>query len=466
MNRTVGDGAPLIRLRDWSVTRRGPDGERTLLTGLDLTIHRGEWVALLGCNGSGKTSLLRYLAGGDAPVDGRVRLMAQDPDEQLVTASVRDELALCGLTGAVADARLAEAGLADLAGVDPLLLSAGQKQRLQLVTALADGPDLLLADEPTALQDPPQAAWLLERLQRWRSAGGALLMACQDPRELEAADRLLLLESGRVALAGPVPDLCGHPAVRELLARPETAAGEAAGGPPTAAGGADSPSGAAAPVVAAWRDLSCAPGGRPLFAGVNLVIRAGERHGIIGPSGCGKSTLLGAAAGLHRPRRGSVTVVGRVLYAGGDTDLDHGVALLAPQFPEYVFTRRSIAAEAALDPALRATTPADLLASAGLPPGYEDRDPRDLSTGQRRRLALSLVLRSRRPLLLLDEPTAALDAAGRRQVQDLLADAVDDATAVVIASHDEGFLRACGCRIHRLGAGGLREGPRSGPGGG
>ena len=111
----------------------------------------------------------------------------------------------------------------------------------------------------------------------------------------------------------------------------------------------------------------------------------------------------------------------RRLYARGALDTGHGLALLAPQFPEYLFSRSTRGAEIAVDPALARLDVAAFLRELGLPADVGARHPRDLSSGQRRRLALGLVLRSGRPLLLLDEPTVALDGPGRRLVRRLLA---------------------------------------------
>ncbi len=179
---------------------------------------------------------------------------------------------------------------------------------------------------------------------------------------------------------------------------------------------------------------------------VDLEVRAGERVGLVGPNGCGKSTLLAVAAGLRAPDAGEVWLGDRRLDARRRPDLEHGRAMLAPQFPEYAFARPTVTAELALDPALAGVDVGAWLAALGLPPAAAAANPHDLSTGQRRRLALGLALHSGRPLLLLDEPTAALDRAGRRMVLDLL-DRAGTAAGLVIASHDRTFLAAAGCRL-------------------
>jgi len=456
-------GDTLLQLRDWSLLRRIDDGEVPLLSGLDLSLVAGRWVAVLGANGSGKSSLLRYLASDEAPHAFTTAIMFQDPDEQLVGRTVEGELRL-GRTGIDVSGELGQYDLEQLAGVDPRLLSAGQKQRLVLAVAEAARPEILFCDEPTALQDPEQAEWILDRLDSWRfETGGVLVSATCDRREVDRADDLLVIADGRVAAAGPRSELRQHPLVLELL-------------------GEDPPlrmtAGSAAKVVAEWgcvdstnrlpalqlKDVGfrlTGPGGG--FTGVSTELFPGQRLGLTGPNGCGKSTLLAACAGVRAPDRGTVALSGRQLFRGGPQDLDHGLALLAPQFPEYIFSRPTVAAEIALDPALSCLGTAPLLARAGLPSNLADRNPHSLSAGQKRRLALAMVAFSGRSLLLFDEPTAALDGPGRRLVLDLLQSIPAD-TAVIVASHDLDFLAAAGFPVAILGPRGI-AGEATGGGG-
>ncbi|HPF70249.1 MAG TPA: ATP-binding cassette domain-containing protein [Candidatus Krumholzibacteria bacterium] len=426
----------LLHLRGWSLQRAGARGVRTLLSDLDLDLAAGEWVAVLGANGSGKSSLLKWLASDESPVAGQAALVFQDPDDQLVAATVADELAL-GRPGLDAAAEAAAWGLADLLPLDPRVVAAGQKQRLVLATAVGSDPRVLLADEPTALQDRPQAAWVLQQLDAWRRRPGcAVLTATCDRAEAAAADRIIVLEEGRLVRAGASGTLLQDPLVRSLL-DDDLAAAPVRGG-----GGGEA--------VLSARGVACrfAGGG---FGPLDLEVRAGERVGLVGPNGCGKSTLLAVAAGLRAPDEGQVRLGHHTLDARRRPDLDHGRAMLAPQFPEYAFARPTVAAEIALDPALQDVDAAGWLAVLGLPPSVAGANPHDLSTGQRRRLALGLALGSRRPLILLDEPTAALDRAGRRLVLELL-DASGPGCGLLIASHDHAFLAAAGCRVVELSA--------------
>ncbi len=430
---------PLLDVRSLSLERRTGDGTVRILDEVDLRLEPGQWVAVLGANGAGKSSLLKYLAGEDTPLRTAVAYMAQDPDDQLVAGTVAGEITL-GRGDVDPLPVLREHGLEALADLDPHLLAAGQKQRLALAVVTGIRPRVILCDEPTALQDDRQAVWVLDRLDRWRmETGGGLITATCDLREAERADRLVVLEAGRVVKQGPRAELLGSTAVRELLKEPAPAG-------PVPQPATPQPG---EPVLE-LRGVGCAflgPGEG--FAGVDLTVAPGERVGIVGPNGCGKSTLLAVCAGLRAPRAGSVTVAGRPFYQRGSQDLDHGLVMLAPQFPEYMFCRTSVAEELRFGPLPSGTAPRDFLALLGLPTGILDRNPHDLSSGQKRRLALGLTAHSGRPLLLVDEPTAALDRRGRELVGDLLAGVSGD-SALVIASHDHGFLAGLGCRILAL----------------
>ncbi|MFH1841756.1 MAG: ATP-binding cassette domain-containing protein [bacterium] len=452
----MNDSSPaLLRLRDWSLIRETASGPITLLSHIDLSLFRGELVGLLGANGSGKTSLLHYLAAEESPLALPVGLVFQDPDAQIVAATVTEELTF-GRPDVVVAELLALYGLTGLDQLDPRLLSAGEKQRLTVAVALAGNPEILLCDEPTTLQDAEQAAWLLDFLVDWpRRSGGTILLATQREHEARLCDRVVVLEQGHIVAEGEPASVLARPEVAAVLGWDDpnataTPASDATDGRPAT----DENPGA---VVAEWRDVTYhfAATGRG-FRGVNRKIQPGERLGITGANGCGKSTLLYLTAGLLSPSAGRCYLGDKPLCEKGPHDLDHNLALLAPQFPEYLFTRTTVADEISLDPVLAAGGVTPLLTGAGLPERFASRNPHALSSGERRRLALSLVILSGRPLILLDEPTAGLDGRGRRRFQQLLS-RLPRWTALVIASHDRQFLRACGCTLLELGPAGLRD---------
>jgi ABC-type nitrate/sulfonate/bicarbonate transport system ATPase subunit len=216
--------APLLRVALREKRHPAPGGgERVVLRDVRFTIAPGELVALLGPSGCGKTTLLHLIAGLDAcfdgcialaPPDARIGMVFQDP-RLLPRRSVRDNLLLVlprGTDPALADAALAEVGMAGAAGLWPRQLSLGMARRVALARALAIAPDMLVLDEPFASLDEATAAGLralIARLRRDRPRLAALLVT-HDPGEAAAlADRALLLggdgAAGATLMAEVVP---------------------------------------------------------------------------------------------------------------------------------------------------------------------------------------------------------------------------------------------------------------------
>jgi cobalt/nickel transport system ATP-binding protein len=226
-------GEPLFRLRD---AKYAYPGGQVALDGIDLAIWPGERVALLGANGSGKSTLLKILDGIVAPTAGEVRalgrdvaavaagqdsyafhrevgLVFQDPDIQLFSATVLDDVAFgplqLGLTAAEVkercDEALAAMSIAHLADRAPFELSGGEKKRAAIASVLSLRPEVLLLDEPTAALDPRTKWVLVELIRSLGSAGRTLVVATHelDVVPLIADRAVVLSEDGRVAGDGP-----------------------------------------------------------------------------------------------------------------------------------------------------------------------------------------------------------------------------------------------------------------------
>jgi sulfonate transport system ATP-binding protein len=206
-----GSGVPVVSVRGLVKAF----GERRVLDGLDLTVHRGEFVALLGRSGSGKSTLLRVLSGVDADVDGvsevagRVSIAFQQP-RLLPWRRVWRNVSL-GLDTddprGVAVRALAEVELAERADVWPRTLSGGEAQRVSLARALVREPDLMLLDEPFGSLDAltRQSMHRLVRELWQRHRPGVLLVTHDVDEALALADRLLVLADGRIAAEHRVP---------------------------------------------------------------------------------------------------------------------------------------------------------------------------------------------------------------------------------------------------------------------
>ncbi|MEA2295980.1 MAG: putative transport system ATP-binding protein [Solirubrobacteraceae bacterium] len=209
------------------------DGARVrALRGVDLTVARGEFVAVMGPSGCGKSTLLNLVAGLDTPSDGTV-VVAGEPlagmdenararmrrrhigfvfqffhllDGMTALENVSLASAVSGLSLRDAEARATDLldllGLADKAGQLPGGLSGGQRQRLAIARALANEPTLLLADEPTGALDSAGGEEVLELFRRLHAGGQTLLLVTHDPDVGRRADRVVHLRDGRVRVAG------------------------------------------------------------------------------------------------------------------------------------------------------------------------------------------------------------------------------------------------------------------------
>ena len=217
----------LIAVRDLTLRR----GRTEVLHGIDLDIRRGDFVAIVGSNGAGKTSLLQAIAGVVRPPRGTVRIdgsdvsrldarslartigfVFQNPEHQFITHTVAGELAHGGTPSADVDRMLERFGLADKAGIHPFLLSGGQKRRLSVGTALIAGAPVLALDEPTFGQDRARADELLALLRGLNDDGTTIIVVTHDMQLVaDHADRAVVLSGGRVIADAVTADLLGDP---------------------------------------------------------------------------------------------------------------------------------------------------------------------------------------------------------------------------------------------------------------
>ena len=456
-----------------------PGAARPALDGVDLDVEPGQLVLLVGGSGSGKSTLLRaalglvpHFHGGE--LRGRVRvsgldtrehrpgelarhagLVFQDPESQLVMGRPDREAAFglenlghpAGEIAVRAREALAAVGAAALAGRPAAALSGGESQRVAIASVLAMGQPILLLDEPTSQLDPVAAEELLGLVVRInRDRGVTVVLAEHRTGRLFAeADRVIAMEDGRLtvdasppvaarALTATAPWLL--PPVTQAFARagrselPLTvrAARSLVGAPPPTAATPLPPAAAAAGVVKAHKRL----GDVDALAGAATAFERGRVTALIGENGAGKTTLARAVCSLLALDRGRIDPVpARAGYVGQDPAhyLLHDTAR-----DEVAYALRNLGVPAPeRDRRVEAT-----LAGLGLE-GFGDRHPRDLSSGERQRLAIAAVTVMEPELLVLDEPTRGVDGLRKLALVELARSLAADGAAVVIVTHDMDF---------------------------
>jgi energy-coupling factor transporter ATP-binding protein EcfA2 len=443
---------------------------------LDLEIAPGEHVLLLGASGSGKSTLLRALAGvlgddegeqlGSLEVDGRppsaargrVGLVLQDPESNIVLSRVGDDVAFgCKNLGIPRDEiwpRVREA--LDAVGLDVPLdratgtLSGGEKQRLALAGSLAMRPGLLLLDEPTANLDPAGVTEVRDAVGRALSATGASMVVVEHRVQawLPLVDRVIVLTP-----AGVIAD--GDPArvLRDRGAELAAAGIWVPGHPPALPKRRRH----AVEVVETAVDLTVGRDRVPVLSGLDVRVSAGELLAITGPNGSGKSTLGLTLAGLLPPLSGELDAFGRGSpHRWRSREL---LPLIGTVFqnPEHQFLTGTVRDELEVGP--RALNrPLDhidgILERLRLTP-LARANPFTLSGGEQRRLSVATVLASAPRMLVLDEPTFGQDANTWAELVALIAELIDDGSALVAMTHDAEFVEALADQTLPLGIGEL-----------
>lgn len=488
------------------------DGGVQALRDVSLSVAPGERVCVLGPNGSGKSTLASVLCGLLAPDEGTVdlvgeRVMAdgrpdfaayrharrslglvfQNPDDQIVTTVVEEDVAFgpenlgvpAEQIGERVRRELARVAMQDYAKADPTRLSGGQKQRVALAGALAMEPAVLVLDEPGALLDVRGRRGVMHVMKRLQKAGCTQVHVTHFMEEAFAADRVIVMRKGRVALSGTpeevfshaeelrrmgleapfparlaerlrargvsVPWTCDASVLRSSILRacapgaPAAPSAPAVPGTPSAAGEKSTAPAAARPTAApkvavTVADVSYSYAGdvtargvrRQALDGVSLSIPRGLRTAIVGQTGSGKSTLVRLMCALEVPDAGHVVVDGIDTVRKRDRRLVHQKIGYVMQHPERQLFAQTVAQDVAYGPR-----------NMGLPAPEVDRrvaralelvglsdlreaSPFDLSGGQQRLCAIAGILAMHPQTLVLDEPTAGLDPRGREELRAIL----------------------------------------------
>ncbi|MCH1575926.1 MAG: ABC transporter ATP-binding protein [Flavobacteriales bacterium] len=352
----------------------------------------------------------------------------------------------------------------------PHALSGGQKQRVLIAMALANDPDLILADEPTTALDSTLRAELLGLLSEiQRKRGLALVLVTHDMEVVErAADHVAVLRHGRVVEQGRVGQILAnaqHPYTRGLLACRVPKQGRPSplpvltdflegGNPSVQETGQITMPDADQPVLlevdGAWK--SYADSTVPAMADVSLQLARGGTLGVVGGSGCGKTTLARAILGLHRLDQGTIRIGGRSVEGLAPDQLQHirsnvGLVFQDPRAALNPTRKVGAAIREVLvrwghDRDSAAQEARQLIASVGLEEDALDRRPDAFSGGQRQRIVIARALAANPQLLICDEAVAALDVSVQAQVLNLLVKLKEErGLALLFISHDLGVVR-------------------------
>ena len=488
----------VLQIQDLNVAFSQDGRQVDAVRGVSFEVARGEVVALVGESGSGKSVTAMSsvaLLGANAKVTGSIRyngqqmvgatadllqqvrgneisFIFQEPMTSLnplhtIEKQLRESIELHqdplhSLTGAEIEARiialLERVGLPDPAsrlGAYPHQLSGGQRQRVMIAMALANGPELLIADEPTTALDVTIQAQILDLLMLLKQQDGmGMLFITHDLGIVrQIADRVCVMQDGKIVETGPTKDIFNapqHSYTQKLLNAHSV--------------GAPQPFDPSASVIAEAKNakiwfpiqrglLKRTVGHVKAVTDVSLTLRAGETIGIVGESGSGKSTLAMAIMRLIS-FQGKIAFDGRDIGALKTRDLralrkDMQIVF---QDPYGSLSPRMTCAQIIAEGLGVHGTPSgrsqedlveEILQEVGLDPEMQHRYPHEFSGGQRQRIAIARAMVMRPKLVVLDEPTSALDMTVQVQIVDLLRNLQKaHGLAYLFISHDLRVVRA------------------------
>lgn len=489
----LGEGAGArVCARGWGWRHAGR--KNAALSDVDLDIAPGERVLVLGPSGSGKSTLMGGLAGllggaeegeatgtltvdGVAPAEarGRVGLLMQDPEAQVVLARVGDDVAFGMENLGVAreeiwprvENSLEAVGLSVPLDHSTTELSGGQKQRLALASILAMGPGLLLLDEPTANLDPSGVAEVRAAVEKVVERTGATMVVVEHRVDVWASlvDRVIVVADGAIAADGPLDEVLAQQgdALRErgIWLPGDDVAAEVGPAPEVP------PASSEATPIARVTDLTIGyDASAPVRSGIDLTIERGVSTCIVGANGAGKSTFALTLAGLLPPLAGTVEVETADGTAGDPHEWSSkqllGRMSMVFQEPEYQFLAATVAEELAIGPRAAGMTDEEIaplvdehLEALGLTK-LARANPMTLSGGEKRRLSVATALISAPELLILDEPTFGQDRGTWLGLVRLLRAALERGVTLVSITHDPAFVAAMGQRVVDLGQVGTR----------
>jgi energy-coupling factor transporter ATP-binding protein EcfA2 len=468
-----------------------PLTKKDALENINLNIEKGEYIALCGKSGCGKTTLLRSLKSAVAPKgktsgeiffndkklddadlreqSQKIGFVMQNPDTQIVTDKVWHELAFglenLGLDDNTISLRVAEMasyfGIGDWFDKKVTELSGGQKQLLNLAAIMAMHPEVLILDEPTSQLDPIAAENFLETVSKINKELGVTVIISEHRLEqvFTCADRVIVIDNGKIVADASVSDIG-----KSLEVQPEfiklsvpTAmrvyyeCGGSGTCPITVRDGRRwleqvniksrdckvKRTELSAESAVSLKNICFAYGknDKDILRNLSLEIPKQTIFAIMGSNGAGKSTLVKVIAGIAKPYRGKIVIGGQKIEKYKGNELYKNNVAVLPQNVQTLFTAKTVR----LDLERMNSQRMNEICALTQIEDFLDSHPFDISGGEQQRAALAKVLMTEPKILILDEPTKGMDSEYKIQFADILKSLKADGCTVILISHDIEF---------------------------
>ena len=411
-----------------------PQNNKAALSDLSFSIEKGSYLAIVGYNGCGKSTLARLICGLEQPDSGtieiqennRIGIIFQSPKDQLVSGIVSRDVAFgpqnLGLPAGEVELRVIESlnivDMLDRAESSTNALSLGQTQKIALSSVIALRPEILILDEAVSMLDPVSRAEILDFIRYWPKCGNTIIQITHDLETLQDADTVLGIEDGKVFFYGTqrafladeknVERICGEdlPKCKRTFFEENE-------------------------ISLSLRNVNYFHNktDRHGIFDINLDFYKGTLTALTGASGAGKSTLLEVCAGLQAPESGTISA--------------KPWPALAQQNAQAALFEAFAADDVAFGARNRGLAGKELVErvkvcmnQAALPfDKFGERRTFELSGGEQRRLAIAGILALDADVVMFDEPTAGLDSPSRAEVMNLLRSLANQGKTVIFSTH-------------------------------
>jgi energy-coupling factor transporter ATP-binding protein EcfA2 len=466
----------MIDIENIIIRYREDDPLSEAISGFSLQIAKGEYLAILGRNGSGKSTLIRAICGSIKLNNGRIKIngkdvragkfgedlfglvgaVFQEPQGQFLMRNVKAEIITVlenlGLTIIEQNQRLIDLcdkfNLNSLLDSKPEYLSGGQMQLVNLACALASNPSILLLDEPTTFLDLKYKNIFLEYLRRLHESGMTIIHITQFPNEAMDADRVCVIESGKLKFNGRQSELFSNEILLSeyQISRPYNANVTDFG-----RRNSDLTSSKISPnnAIMVVDNISFSYPDKCFSVRIDkLKFYPGQITGLIGPIGSGKTTLALLLSGLNETKSGQIIYAGKIISNYSSKELRKHIGITW-QLPDLALIGPTVKDDIqfSLDALhIENVDIRGILSSVGLA-GFENRIVDTLSGGEKRKLSIAGILASSPDFIILDEPSAFLDPKSQSEIVEIILKLSESGKGILLIGHDLFFISQLADRI-------------------